>query len=178
MGRLLDTLLANMDSAARHAASSSPSSSNSQQCSSSDEIGGSGQQEPKLRLFSGHDSTLMPLLAGAWFSMGGGLGPRAVPCAVLRAGRTHPNLHVCCLSAPASPPAVLNADVERWPPYISSLVFELWELSPRQVQPSASMGPTSTTSSSDSDSSSPGAMVVRVLFNKQPLELPGATSGQ
>jgi hypothetical protein len=52
MGRLLDILLANMETAAAAAAGQTDNSSSSSQA--------------KLMMFSGHDSTIMPLLTGAW----------------------------------------------------------------------------------------------------------------
>jgi hypothetical protein len=56
MGRLLDILLANMETAAAAAGQAGSSSSSS---------------HAKLMMFSGHDSTIMPLLTGAsllkWF---------------------------------------------------------------------------------------------------------------
>ena len=64
MGRLLDTLLANMEaarsqehvSAALGVASTSGNSGGQQQ---------QQQQQRRLMLYSGHDSTVMPLLTGA-----------------------------------------------------------------------------------------------------------------
>jgi lysophosphatidic acid phosphatase type 6 len=50
-GRLLDMLVGNMDQAASSATSASSSSSS-----------GGAQQQPRMYMYSGHDSTLMPLL--------------------------------------------------------------------------------------------------------------------
>ncbi|WIA35594.1 hypothetical protein OEZ86_004015 [Tetradesmus obliquus] len=119
MGRLLDILLANMETAAAAAAGQAGSSSSS--------------SHAKLMMFSGHDSTIMPLLTA------------------------------------------LGCDLQRWPPYISNLVFELWELKPptHQLQNNMAAGNAAAASSSSS-SEAPGPFVVRVLYNKQPLQLPGA----
>uniref|UniRef100_A0A383VZ21 Uncharacterized protein n=1 Tax=Tetradesmus obliquus TaxID=3088 RepID=A0A383VZ21_TETOB len=126
MGRLLDILLANMETAAAAAAGQAGSSSSS-------------SSHAKLMMFSGHDSTIMPLLTA------------------------------------------LGCDLQRWPPYISNLVFELWELKPptHQLQNNMAAGNAAAASSSSSSSSSeaPGPFVVRVLYNKQPLRLPGAAEG-
>lgn len=73
MGRLLDTLLANMDDARQQAQVSAalgvPSSrSNSSSSSSSSSGDGHAQQQQqharRLMMYSGHDSTIMPLLTG------------------------------------------------------------------------------------------------------------------
>lgn len=70
MGRLLDTLLSNMDASARSSSSSQQvsaaaartSSGSGSSCGVSGSGGGSGQR--RLMLYSGHDSTVMPLLTG------------------------------------------------------------------------------------------------------------------
>jgi hypothetical protein len=54
MGRLLDILLANMETAAAAAAAGQAGSSSS------------SSHAAKLMMFSGHDSTIMPLLTGGW----------------------------------------------------------------------------------------------------------------
>lgn len=89
--------------------------------------------------------------------------------------------------------AALGADIDRWPPYISNLVFELWELKPPTINPKNNMGTSSSSSGSASGSgsgssskasssgsceSNPGVFAVRVLYNKQPLQLPGASEGE
>lgn len=67
---------------------------------------------------------------------------------------------------------------------MSNLVFELWELKPPTLSPKNNMGTGSSSSSSSkppavaSSSSSPGVFAVRVLYNKQPLQLPGASEGE
>jgi hypothetical protein len=72
--------------------------------------------------------------------------------------------------------------LERWPPYISNLVFELWELKPPKLQlrnnMAAGNAAAATASSSRNSSEAPGPFVVRVLYNKQPLQLPGAGEGK
>lgn len=85
--------------------------------------------------------------------------------------------------------AALGSELDRWPAYISNLVFELWELQPPTISPKNNMGTSSSSSSGggdkassssgggSNDSSSPGVFVVRVLYNKQPLQLPGASEG-
>lgn len=80
--------------------------------------------------------------------------------------------------------AALGRDLERWPPYISNLAFELWELKPPSYTPQNNMAPRNRSSSSSSytangsaASDTPGPFVVRVLYNKQPLPLPGAPAG-
>jgi hypothetical protein len=80
--------------------------------------------------------------------------------------------------------AALGCELERWPPYISNLVFELWELKPPTLQMRNNMAADSAAASDSSGSSSssssegPGQFVVRVLYNKQPLKLQGATEGE
>jgi len=78
--------------------------------------------------------------------------------------------------------AALGAEQDRWPPYISNLVFELWELRPPAISPKNNMGSSSGSSASGNSGSSqdgsPGVFAVRVLYNKQPLELPGASEGE
>ena len=81
--------------------------------------------------------------------------------------------------------AALGTELDRWPPYISNLVFELWELSPPTLNPKNNMGTSSSSSrggaassTSSSSESSPGTYAVRVLYNKQPLQLPGASEGE
>jgi acid phosphatase len=58
MGRLLDILLANMETAAAAAAAAAGQAGSSSSSSS----------HAKLMMFSGHDSTIMPLLTGTWRS--------------------------------------------------------------------------------------------------------------
>ncbi|GIL63317.1 hypothetical protein Vafri_17410 [Volvox africanus] len=75
-----------------------------------------GKSRPKMYLYSGHDSTIMPLLSA------------------------------------------MGLDITKWPPYMSNLVFELWQLPSRR----------------------PGAeprYVVRVLFNREELSLPHCPPG-
>lgn len=78
MGRLLDILLANMDAAHRQAATATalgvplPAAASS---SSGSSAAGSQQQQQqqqsqRLMLYSGHDSTVMPLLTGEGVWMG------------------------------------------------------------------------------------------------------------
>lgn len=65
MGRLFDILVSNMRAAAglpQDAHSSSRGSSPAANTSSSG--GGGGGVQPKLHLFSGHDSTVLPILLG------------------------------------------------------------------------------------------------------------------
>eukprot|EP00775_Hariotina_reticulata_P008609 gene8609-8790_t len=75
----------------------------------------------------------------------------------------------------------LGIELETWPPYISNLVFELWELSPPTVSPQNNMAAGSSTSAGAAAAAappaSPGSFMVRVLYNKQPLQLPGAAEG-
>lgn len=59
MGRLLDTLLANMD-AARHQEGTTTAEGPSSSSGSSSPC----QQQRRMMLYSGHDSTIMPLLTG------------------------------------------------------------------------------------------------------------------
>lgn len=93
----------------------------------------------------------------------------------------------------ALPTTALGAEINKWPPYISNLVFELWELQPPTLNPTNNMGTTTTATNSSSGGSSSSQQpsssrsgedggaapmfVVRVLYNKQPLELPGASEG-
>eukprot|EP00878_Enallax_costatus_P030007 GHUV01032595.1.p1 GENE.GHUV01032595.1~~GHUV01032595.1.p1 ORF type:complete len:170 (+),score=59.64 GHUV01032595.1:331-840(+) len=91
-------------------------------------------------MYSGHDSTIMPLLTA------------------------------------------LGVELERWPPYISNLVFELWELQPPQLALKNNMAQSSSSNWNDSgkgdghqQQGTEGPYVVRVLYNKQPLQLPGAS---
>jgi hypothetical protein len=77
--------------------------------------------------------------------------------------------------------AALGRDLERWPPYISNLVFELWELKPpthNMRNNMAAGNAAAASSSSSSGAGSPGQYVVRVLYNKQPLQLAGSTEGE
>jgi hypothetical protein len=68
MGRLLDTLLANMDDARQQAQVSAalgvPSSSSSGGGGSSGQAQQQQQHAQRLMMYSGHDSTIMPLLTG------------------------------------------------------------------------------------------------------------------
>jgi hypothetical protein len=71
--------------------------------------------------------------------------------------------------------------LERWPPYISNLVFELWELQPptHPMRNNMAAGNAAAVSSSSSNSSgAAGPFVVRVLYNKQPLQLAGSNEGK
>lgn len=62
MGRLLDTLLSNMEHTFRHTVTTTPSGGSTGGGSSSCS---SGQTQPqRLMLYSGHDSTVMPLMTG------------------------------------------------------------------------------------------------------------------
>lgn len=82
--------------------------------------------------------------------------------------------------------AALGVEQEHWPPYISNLVFELWELQPPQLDLRSNMAQNNTTSSSNlgedggghQQQRSGGPHVVRVLYNKQPIQLPGASEGK
>lgn len=126
MGRLLHMLLANM----REAAAAASEQQGQQQ-------GAQGQPPPLLRLYSGHDSTIMPLLAA------------------------------------------LGMDVESWPPYVSNLTFELWELPPPH-QPAAAegqeqlqgLGTEAAEAGRGAPLPGPGRFLVRVLYNKQEVALP------
>lgn len=80
--------------------------------------------------------------------------------------------------------AALGVDLDRWPPYISNLVFELWELQPpvydsrNNMAHNSSQGSNHQQGSNSRSSSSGGPYVVRVLYNKQPIKLPGASEGK
>ncbi len=73
-------------------------------------------------------------------------------------------LTVCC-AGPTPHAAALGVDVTTWPPYISNLVFELWELPRRQGQGQAAAGGGSR-------------FLVRVLYNRQELPLPHSPPGE
>lgn len=77
-----------------------------------------GASEPKLRLWSGHDTTLFPMLAA------------------------------------------LGVHVDDWPPYLSNIIFELWE------------GPAA------GGSAGPRAHYVRVLYNDREVVIPGMQKGE
>lgn len=136
MGRLLDILLGNMEAALQRQPGGSSSSSGGAAGGQQQQP---AQQQPRLMLFSGHDSTIMPLLTA------------------------------------------LGADLTSWPPYMSNLCFELWELQAPQPQPASNMATASKQASSSSSGQQveqqQGRHVVRVLYNKQPLVLPGAPAG-
>jgi hypothetical protein len=147
MGRLLDTLLANMDNTLHQQQQwlQQQQQGNGSSSSTGSSVGrdSTHQQEQvghlKFMMYSGHDSTIMPLLTA------------------------------------------LGVDFERWPPYISNLVFELWELQPPPLNPKSNMAPSTSSNGNQqqqhnsSSSSSNGPYVVRVLYNKQPVLLPGAS---
>lgn len=84
----------------------------------------------KLHLYSGHDTTLMPLLA------------------------------------------VLGAPCEDWPPYLSNIIFELYEEQQGQGQGQARAG------SGAGGRPAPPQHYVRVYYNTEELAIPGAAPGQ
>lgn len=172
MGRLLHTLVANMEAAvaqmeAQAAARSGSGSGSAGAARGSggaarDSGGGGGgngaggaaggpeggdkPDQPRMLLFSGHDTTVWPLLLA------------------------------------------LGQEVDHWPPYASNLVFELWELPPpaaaARTGGSSSSGAgggaraankaaaSSGSGSSGSSGSGGSRYAVRVLFNRQELDIP------
>jgi hypothetical protein len=239
MGRLLDTLLSNMDAVLKQ-----QQQQQQQQRAGSSAIDSSQPvQLPKLMMYSGHDSTIMPLLTGALshasttsdqaYSSTLPKPPAALCCICTMlfppdfADRSPVQqgsytLHVCycqplakqwainyvpsnavvlfhCMSfkrvegifnAAAAAAAIdamacccqrsaLGMELDTWPPYISNLVFELWELTPPTVSPRSNMtaGSSPAAAAAAAPTSPPGPFFVRVLYNKQPLPLPGAAEG-
>lgn len=121
LGRLIDRLLANL-AAAAEAVSADVAAD---MAADVDPPGGSGRggvSSPLLYLYSGHDSTIMPLLAA------------------------------------------LGAEIDHWPPYLSNIIFELWECPPGPGDGPPGLGHVSATS----------RHVVRVLYNREELSLPDA----
>ncbi|MCJ1423049.1 Lysophosphatidic acid phosphatase type 6 [Sticta canariensis] len=57
---------------------------------------------------------------------------------------------------------VLRHDTDKWPPYVANIVFELWQRPPKRWP----------------WSSNQGESFVRVLYNGQPLRLPGSHAGE
>ncbi|GFR44810.1 hypothetical protein Agub_g6146 [Astrephomene gubernaculifera] len=135
MGRLLHTLMDNMRGAAAAGAGTAGAAAEG--------AGGVGGAvgSPRMYLYSGHDSTIMPLLAA------------------------------------------LGLDVTHWPPYLSNLVFELWELPPppppQQPPPpsSSSSSAAATAAAASPPPPPPPRYVVRVLYNLQELPLPHCPPG-
>lgn len=72
--------------------------------------------------------------------------------------------------------AALGIDLKEWPPYISNLVFELWEL-PEDSQTASAVGGAGAESAGDGASGS-GRHVVRVLYNKQNVPLQHCKPGK
>lgn len=89
------------------------------QLASAMEAADKGQAGPKLRLYSAHDTTVLPILQ------------------------------------------MLRHDTDDWPPYVANIVLELWQ---RQ-----SKGWLLSSGNVES--------FVRVLYNGQPLRLPGSQAG-
>ena len=95
--------------------------------------------------------------------------------------------------------AALGANVAVWPPYLSNLVFELWEMETPPPPPRSKMNTSSSSSSkkhgggggggakqqqqddsATSAATDAGPFVVRVLYNKEPValvELPNGGKG-
>ena len=91
--------------------------------------------------------------------------------------------------------AALGVDVDVWPPYLSNLVFELWEMKKPPPPPRTKMNSSSSSSkkhgaggggggakqeSGSAAATDAGPFVVRVLYNKEPValvELPNGGEG-
>ncbi|KAG2424099.1 hypothetical protein HXX76_014774 [Chlamydomonas incerta] len=141
MGRLLHTLVANMTAAAA-AAGGGEKAAQAQGAV----VAGSGAAAPRMYLYSGHDSTIMPLLSA------------------------------------------LGLDVSHWPPYLSNIVLELWQLP--QPAPAPAAVPEAAAAAQDTEAAAavaptgsaaaaalPQRFVVRVLFNREELALPHCPQG-
>lgn len=87
---------------------------------------------PHAYLYSGHDSTITPLLAA------------------------------------------LGKPEDAWPPFTAVLVFELWSTRGQPQGSHSSGGDTGARKVRVGSAGSTGEPVVRVLYNKEPLELEGA----
>jgi hypothetical protein len=148
MGRLLDTLLSNMEAAAAPAAAAAAAAASSGTSTSSV----LSTSLPRLMLYSGHDSTVMPLLTGEW------AWAACSPCSFL-------SLFQTCTphTQHTLPSTALGVKNQHWPPYISNLMFELWELD-------------SQDQNADTGSNT-SRFAVRVLYNSEPMVLPGASEG-
>lgn len=71
--------------------------------------------------------------------------------------------------------AALGVDVTAWPPYISNLVFELWELPPRHGKHDTQHGGQGQGQGAAGGGS---RFLVRVLYNRQELPLPHSPPGE
>eukprot|EP00197_Chlamydomonas_leiostraca_P004794 CAMPEP_0202870166 /NCGR_PEP_ID=MMETSP1391-20130828/14819_1 /ASSEMBLY_ACC=CAM_ASM_000867 /TAXON_ID=1034604 /ORGANISM="Chlamydomonas leiostraca, Strain SAG 11-49" /LENGTH=509 /DNA_ID=CAMNT_0049550657 /DNA_START=81 /DNA_END=1610 /DNA_ORIENTATION=- len=145
-GVLLHTLVSNMESALQQqpAAAAAPSKP-AQASSQAGKAGPAGSKQaqaapnssqqapsgPLMYLYSGHDSSLMPILAA------------------------------------------FGLDLHAWPPFVSNIVIELWEV-PAAV-PAAAAG---SAPGSKAQQSAAAQHVVRVMYNQSELDIPHCPRGR